>query len=441
MARTILIFTRFPVPGQVKTRLIPAIGRHEAARLQRRMTEHTLDTVRSAVEKSVPGNVEITVCYSGAGRKDFRNWLGRDIQYIRQSSGDIGNRMRTAFQSAFRRGAKHVLAIGSDIPALSPEIMEKALRGLHNQDTVLGPAKDGGYYLIGMKSFHPEIFADKDWGTGSVCNRTRSVIRSLGLTLAELPVLQDIDSPEDLDSFGSECRGPNLPGLKPGVTVIIPTYNEEALIGSTLERLNREDGIEIIVSDGGSTDATREIASEAGAIVLNVAGGRAQQQNAGAARAKGSVLLFLHADALPPGGYADLIRNALIDPRTVAGAFRFRTDGSGIGMRLIENLTNIRSSIFQYPYGDQGLFMEKRTFDAEQGFSPLPIMEDFELVKRLRRRGRIVTLDKPVLTSARRWERMGIVRTTFINQIMIAGFFCKIPMHHLERFYRNTKHH
>ena len=109
-------------------------------------------------------------------------------------------------------------------------------------------------------------------------------------------------------------------------------------------------------------------------------------------------------------------------------------------MRLIEGLTNIRSSFFQYPYGDQGLFMEKRVFEEEGGFSPLPIMEDFELVGRLRRRGRIVTLHEPALTSARRWERLGVWRTTLINQIMIAGFVCKIPMHRLERLYRNAGH-
>ncbi len=438
MSRTILIFTRFPVPGQVKTRLIPALGSIEAARVHRRMTEYALKTVRSIRRKSEYNDIEIAVCYAGARRRDFRAWLGRDIQYIRQSAGDIGSRMLRGFQSAFRRGAQHVLTVGSDIPDLSPEILEKALIGLQNHDAVLGPATDGGYYLIGMKYHHPELFGNMGWGSGCVCDRTRAAVRNLGLTLLELPVLLDIDRPEDLASLRNDTRSNAFLEGNPEVSVIIPTYNEEAVIGRTLEYLSRQAAAEIIVADGGSGDATRDIAAKAGAVVMMVKGGRAMQQNEGALHAQGRLLLFLHADTLAPEGYADIIRDALDDARTVAGSFQFRTDGSGLSMRLIESMANIRSSIFQYPYGDQGLFMEKRVFVEEGGFSPLPIMEDFELVGRLRRRGRIVTLHKPVLTSARRWKSLGIVRTTLINQIMIAGFFLGVPFPKLERFYRNT---
>ncbi|MEJ2247944.1 MAG: TIGR04282 family arsenosugar biosynthesis glycosyltransferase [Acidobacteriota bacterium] len=388
-ASIIQIFTRYPVPGQVKTRLIPALGQKGAALLHRRMTELTLSKARAVRTSSDSDEPEIMVCHSGSRRKHFRAWLGRDIQYFRQPSGDIGHRMEAAFKAAFQKGSKRVIAVGADIPGLSSEILEKALRGLQNHDIVLGPAMDGGYYLIGMKSLHPELFQAMDWGTESVCNRTRSSIRRLGLDLLELPLLEDSDRPENL-----------------------------------------------IVADGASRDTTREIAAEAGAVVLNVPGRRAEQQNAGAARATGRLLLFLHADTLPPDGYADLIRGALDDPSTVAGTFRFKTDGSGISMRLVERLTNIRSSVFQFPYGDQGLFMEKRVFEEIGGFSPLPIMEDFELVRRLRRRGRIVTLDNPAVTSARRWMRLGVIRTTLINQAMIAGFYGKVPIPALERFYR-----
>jgi rSAM/selenodomain-associated transferase 2/rSAM/selenodomain-associated transferase 1 len=441
MSRTILILTRFPVPGQVKTRLIPVLGRQGAARLHRRMTEFALGTVRSIRKESDPDDMEITVCFSGARSGHFRAWLGRDIQYMRQSSGDIGKRMLSAFQSAFHRGSKHVLAVGIDIPDLTSGILKEAFLGLQDHDTVLGPATDGGYYLIGMKSLHPELFLHKDWGTESVCDQTREAMRNLGLTLKELPVLRDLDRPDDIDSLRNNPRHHPLFEEKPEISVIIPTYNEEDIIGSTLEYLARESGIEIIVSDGESSDATGEIASKAGAVVLRIPGGRARQQNEAALRAKGKLLLLLHADTRPPEGWADLIREALDDARTVAGTFRFRTDSPGIAMRLIERMTNIRSSFFQYPYGDQGLFMEKRVFDEEGGFCSLPIMEDFELVGRLRRRGRIVTLNEPALTSARRWKRLGIFRTTLINQIMIAGFICKIPMHRLERFYRKAGKH
>jgi len=432
----IQIFTRYPVPGQVKTRLIPALGQKGAALLHRRMTELTLSKARAVRTASNSDEPEIMVCYSGSRRKHFSAWLGRDIQYFRQPSGDIGHRMEAGFKAAFQKGSKRVIAVGTDIPGLSSEILEKALHGLQNHDVVLGPAMDGGYYLIGMKSLHPELFQAMDWGTEIVCNRTRSSIRRLGLDLTELPMLQDSDRPENLAALQNSAAFVELQKKKLPISVVIPTYNEEAVIGFTIEHLSRNGDVEIIVADGGSRDTTREIAAEAGAVVLNVPGWRAEQQNAGAARATGRLLLFLHADTLPPDGYADLIRGALDDPSTVAGTFRFKTDGSGISMRLVERLTNIRSSVFQFPYGDQGLFMEKRVFDEMGGFSPLPIMEDFELVRRLRRRGRIVTLDNPAVTSARRWMRMGVVRTTLINQAMVAGFYGKVPMPALERFYR-----
>jgi rSAM/selenodomain-associated transferase 2 len=157
--------------------------------------------------------------------------------------------------------------------------------------------------------------------------------------------------------------------------------------------------------------------------------------NAGAGAAKGRILLFLHADTLLPEGYADAARRALEDPATVAGAFGFRTDGSGASIRIAERVTNFRSSILRWPYGDQGLFLEKRVFGEMGGFAPLPIMEDFELVRQLRRRGRIVTLEKPILTSARRWRRLGIVRTAFRNQCMIAGYLAGVEPERLYRFY------
>jgi len=277
-----------------------------------------------------------------------------------------------------------------------------------------------------------------DWGTERVFNQTQRTIRRLGLSLMELDPLQDTDRPEDLVTLRKDSRFNTVLKKKPLVSVIIPTHDEEAVLGRTLEHLSREDGLEIIVSDGGSRDTTREIASKNGAVVLNVPGGRAMQQNAGAAGAKGELLLFLHADTVLPSGYLDLIRNALDNPSTVAGAFRFRTDSSRLSMRFIEWSTNIRSSIFQWPYGDQGLFMKKRIFDEEGGFAAMPIMEDFEFVRRLRRRGRIVTIHQPAITSARRWESLGSVRTILINQIMVAGFYLKVPIPLLERIYRNT---
>ena len=137
-----------------------------------------------------------------------------------------------------------------------------------------------------------------------------------------------------------------------------------------------------------------------------------------------------------PDGYAELIRRTLDRPAIVAGAFRFRTDGSGTALRLVEWGANLRSAVFQFPYGDQGLFMERRVFDEIGGFPPLPIMEDYELVRRLRRRGPVVTLNEAAVTSARRWQRLGALRTTARNLAMVAGFRAGVSPERLARFYR-----
>ncbi len=423
------------MPGFAKTRLIPALGPEGAAQLHRRLTEHAVDVARAAGAGMGAG---ITVCFTGAARRDFRSWLGDDLTYTAQPSGDIGVRTRQAFLSAFRNGAQRVVAFGTDIPDLSAAILLQAFAALREHDVVLGPATDGGYYLIGMKRDRPELFTGVDWGTERVCAQTRAAIARQGLSVAEVPTLSDVDLPEDAAVLRADPRFADVWTSKPLLSVIVPTLNEAASLGRTLTCLRRA-GSEIIVVDGGSQDATREIAGQAGATILVAAGGRAAQQNAAAAVAKGRRLLFLHADTLPPDGYAELIHRTLDHPATVAGAFHFRTDGSGAVMQLIEWGANVRSAVFQWPYGDQGLFMEKRVFDELGGFAPLPIMEDYELVSRLRRRGRVVTLNETAITSARRWQRLGALRTTARNLAMIAGFHAGIPPVRLARFYRGNR--
>jgi rSAM/selenodomain-associated transferase 2/rSAM/selenodomain-associated transferase 1 len=432
----VLLLARYPVPGQAKTRLVPALGPESAARLHRRLAEHVAGVVRAA---SVSCDAGVTVCFTGAGRKEFRAWLGCDFAYAAQPPGDLGVRLRRALALALRGHARRVVAIATDVPDLSAAILQQALTGLREHDVVLGPAADGGYYLIGMKRDRPELFLGIDWGTGRVCAQTRDAIGRQGLSVMELPILSDVDLPEDTAALRADSRFTDVWTGKPLITVIIPTLDEGASLGRTLERVRGANDVEVVVADGGSRDATREIAAQAGAAVLVTLDGRGAQQNQAAAVASGRYLLFLHADTLLPDGYAELIRRTLDRPATVAGAFRFRMDGIGASMRLAEWGADIRSSLCQWPYGDQGLFMEKRVFAELGGFSPLPIMEDYELVSRLRRRGAVVTLREAAVTSARRWQELGPLRTTMRNLSMIAGFRVGIPPERLARFYRGIR--
>lgn len=197
-----------------------------------------------------------------------------------------------------------------------------------------------------------------------------------------------------------------------GISVIVPALNEEAALPRCLGSVETGPGDEIIVVDGGSDDRTREVSIELGAKVIEGGRGRARQMNAGAEAASGGALMFLHADcALPPGGLG-AAREALEAGGLAAGAFDLGIEHPGVGFRLIEFGANLRSRLTDIPYGDQALFMPAATFRALGGFKDIPLMEDIEIARRLRRMGPIAFLGPPVMTLPRRWLSEGPLYTT-----------------------------
>lgn len=223
------------------------------------------------------------------------------------------------------------------------------------------------------------------------------------------------------------------------ISIIIPTLNEEACIGQTLSGLAGLQGVEVIVADGGSQDQTVALARAAGATVINAAQGRGSQQNEGARAAQGRVLLFLHADTRLPESFATHIRQALGQPGIVAGAFRFAVAAQGWRFRVLEHCANWRAAWLGLPYGDQALFLPAARFQAMGGFGALALLEDLELVLRLRKTGRIALLETPALTSARRWQRLGFMRTTLVNQLILLGFFCGLHPDRLALWYGKVR--
>ncbi|MEE9296895.1 MAG: TIGR04283 family arsenosugar biosynthesis glycosyltransferase [Phycisphaerae bacterium] len=206
------------------------------------------------------------------------------------------------------------------------------------------------------------------------------------------------------------------------LSVIIPARNEEGTIARVLECLCDANLWEVIVVDGQSDDRTREIAHLHGALVIQSQPGRGRQLNIGAAGATGDTLLFLHADTLLPPKFDEHVFRVLARPRTSAGAFRLRIDAPGASLRLIEQMVNYRSRFLQMPYGDQAIFVKADAFRRVGGFPQLPVMEDYELVRRLRRLGRIEIAPAAVVTSARRWLTGGVWRTTLYNRVCVAAY-------------------
>lgn len=220
------------------------------------------------------------------------------------------------------------------------------------------------------------------------------------------------------------------------ISIIIPVLNEAGKIAETLANAKNASNVEVIVVDGGSQDQTVAIALSSGVKVLFSPAGRANQMNAGALAARGEILLFLHGDTRLPTGFDTLIRQAIASPDTIAGAFELRIDAHMLGLRLIEKIVNARSRWFSMPYGDQAIFLKNSIFQELGGFPSLPIMEDFELMRRLRGLGKIAIVSAAVLTSGRRWQKLGIFKATLINQLIIIGYFLRVPPTILVRFYR-----
>jgi rSAM/selenodomain-associated transferase 2 len=216
------------------------------------------------------------------------------------------------------------------------------------------------------------------------------------------------------------------------ISIVIPVLNEANALPKILSL--RATNIEIIVVDGGSQDSTVEIAKSSGVKVLQTQSGRAIQMNAGAAIATGEILLFLHADTRLPNGFDRMIRETL--SHAISGAFQLKIDATLPGLRWVEWGVNLRSRYFQLPYGDQAIFLRTDTFEKMGGFPNLPIMEDFEFVRSLKQWGNIAIVPDFVLTSGRRWQKLGVFRTTIVNQIVILAYFLGVSPQRILQWYR-----
>ncbi|WP_421655958.1 TIGR04283 family arsenosugar biosynthesis glycosyltransferase [Leptothermofonsia sp. ETS-13] len=432
----LIIFTRYPVPGAAKTRLIPALGAEGAAELHRTMAEYTL--AQSRVLQS-SDSVTLEVRFDGGSAIAMEAWLGSGLRYQLQGEGDLGDRLIRAFQSAFDEGATSVIIIGTDCPELNAPLLQEAFKHLRHHNLVLGPAVDGGYYLIGLRSPVPKLFQQIAWSTATVLRQTVEIAERLGLAIAYLPTLSDVDYPEDLPIW--EKVQSHLPCPTPvpllnehelhslinkstiSLSIIIPVLNEARNLPEILNTARTTSNTEIIVVDGGSKDDTPAVATSLGAKVIHTSPGRAHQMNQGAKMAAGEILLFLHGDTQLPANFDQMIYQTLSQPGVVAGAFELKIGGKGWGLRVVEWGVSLRSRLLQLPYGDQALFLKTSVFQKIGGFPELPIMEDFVLVQQLHLLGKIAIAPAPVVTSGRRWQRLGICKTTLINQLVILAYF------------------
>lgn len=223
------------------------------------------------------------------------------------------------------------------------------------------------------------------------------------------------------------------------LSVVIPTLDETQTLAGTLTAARQPGVAELIVADGGSRDDTVRVARSLADVVLEVPRGRARQMNAGAAAARGDVLLFLHADTRLPACYPAFVGKALGDPAAVGGRFDVRVDADGIAYRIIERGISLRSRVTGVATGDQAIFVRRAVFERLAGYPPLPLMEDIALCRALKREGHMVALHEAVVTSARRWQRHGVARTVLLMWALRTAYYLGVSPARLARVYADAR--
>ncbi|MDH3215684.1 MAG: TIGR04283 family arsenosugar biosynthesis glycosyltransferase [Candidatus Krumholzibacteria bacterium] len=227
--------------------------------------------------------------------------------------------------------------------------------------------------------------------------------------------------------------------LQQTISVIIPVYREAHRINNVIghvRRLDRMGRCQVIVVDGDPSGATRDAVEDRNVITLTSSRGRARQMNAGASLAKSAILLFLHADTYLPDNGIELISATMKDRRYVGGAFGFRFDSTRMSLALFAYLASMSARITRLPLGDHAIFVRKEYFAQVGGYPDIPIMEDVELMRRIKKRGdRISVLKERVTTSARRIEREGMVYCAIRSALLLSSYSLGISPARLKKYY------
>jgi rSAM/selenodomain-associated transferase 1 len=216
--RRLIIFTRFPEPGRVKTRLIPVLGPQGSADLHRRLTALTIEWALELMERQ---SIQVDIYFDGGTAEQMKASFGRQLHFTQQIDGDLGQRLIASLGDV----EMPTVVVGTDCPQLGRSEVVQAFEVLETRDLVLGPARDGGYYLIGLKEPMPQIFMGIEWGTNNVCRATQEIAARRGVSVSLLKVLDDIDRPEDLQCLDDHSLRRLRVGHSPGDSNCLPKRN------------------------------------------------------------------------------------------------------------------------------------------------------------------------------------------------------------------------
>jgi uncharacterized protein len=446
---SICVFAKPPVPGRVKTRLIPILGSRGAAELAAVFLDDTWAAV-SALSWAEP------VLASTETAK--RNFLPARAEVWLQGEGDLGARLEHILRRALT-DHPFAIAIGADSPGLPAKFLEQAREALARFDAVIGPSEDGGFYLLGLRTCPEGLLSGIPWSAPTTCLETIAKLQAAGLTVYILDDWFDVDRSENLEKLSAllTARQIEAPRTRhflqthawPPATaqpircsVILPTLNERESLPQTLRALAGQPWIhEVIVADGGSTDGTREwLATQKSVRLVDAPAGKGNQLNAGARAASGDVFLFLHADCQLPPDAGEQIASALASHTVAGGCFevRFHTDRSR-SLRMVAAGINFRSRLTRAATGDQGIFVRRSIFEEVGGCPDWPLFEDVDLVRRIKKAGSFAVLRSRLLVSPRRHLSRGVFRTVLLIYALRLGFWLGVSPFTLKKWFDDSR--
>lgn len=424
----LIIFTRVPVPGRTKTRLMPYLTPKQCAKLHCCFLKDIASVCKGRgtdiyVGYSMPDGYSMLgghsmqggnspfVTGAGCGMDALCGIFGKCAGYFPQQGDDLGQKMYHAIESVLERGYKSCVLLGTDVPEVRWEDIQEAFRMLENKDVVFGPTADGGYYLVGMKAARKEVFQKQTYGHGKVLSNTVRSLEAQCLSVGLGKKHCDIDTKEDILAYRERMRLCKfLQKTRTGrylmqtsrISVIVPIYNEKKTIAKLLKELRKiQAHCEIILVDGGSTDGTLD---DIGADfkLLRSKKGRAAQMNLGARESTGDILFFLHCDSELPERPLEQIRCVMKDYRV--GCFGIAFHSRNFFMYTCRAISNHRIKDRNVVFGDQGMFIERKLFFEMGMFPELPVMEDYQFSLNLKKRGEKIGITKKRLyTSDRRF--------------------------------------
>lgn len=445
----ICLFAKPPVPGRVKTRLIPILGSGGAAKLARAFLQDSW----TALSEFPWAQVVLA-----STEETLQDRLGNRAEVWLQGEGDLGARLERILARALQ-DHPFAIAVGADSPGLPHRFLDEARVALTRVDAVIGPSDDGGFCLLGLRRFERGLLSGIPWSAPTTCLETIARLQAAGLTVHILDNWFDVDTAEDLERLRAllgtkQIEAPNTKRLLEGpannssedtplrCSVIIPTLNERESLPQALLALETQEWIhEVIVADGGSTDGTREwLAAQTFARVVDAPAGKGAQLNAGARAATGEVLLFLHADCELPPEAGHSIASALRSQDAAGGCFEVHfTANKSRSLKVVAAGINFRARLTAAATGDQGIFVRRKAFERIGGCPDWPLFEDVQLVRRIKTIGKFVVLRSKLAVSPRRHLARGVFRTVLLIYALRVAYWFGVSPFTLKKWFDDSR--